>query len=167
MESVTKHDTSSLKLQGQRSPLHAIQLGCSRGWQQLTGPGSSMKNMQSGAPSCLIDMLIARSVFKHTCSFTRRKHSRRNYVTTHRKPVIKLQSVHFFFLGSRRWVAQINAHKSLLEAARYTTSSVKWVQRQVHCHDTTHEQHQISERSLRGNFRVPRKLSYFCHFHYS
>lgn len=99
MESVTKHDTSSLKLQGQRSPLHAIQLGCSRGWQQLTGPGSSMKNMQSGAPSCLIDMLIARSVFKHTCSFTRRKHSRRNYVTTHRKPVIKLQSVHFFFLA--------------------------------------------------------------------
>lgn len=43
MESVTKHDTSSLKLQGQRSPLHAIQLGCSRGWQQLRGPGSRMK----------------------------------------------------------------------------------------------------------------------------
>lgn len=134
----------------------------------LEAPAAAWKNMQSGAPSCLIDMLIARGVFKHTCSFTRRKHSRRNYIPTQSKPVIKLQSVHFFFWGgSRRWVAQINAHKSLLEAARYTTSSVKSAQEPVHSRDTTHEQHQISERSLQGNFRVPRKLSYFCHFHYS
>lgn len=36
MESVTKHDTSSLKLQGQRSLLHAIQAVLEAAWKAGT-----------------------------------------------------------------------------------------------------------------------------------
>lgn len=55
MESVTKHDTSSLKLQGRRSLMHAIQPALEAAWKPAPA-----ENMQSGAPSCLIDALIAR-----------------------------------------------------------------------------------------------------------
>lgn len=161
MESVTKHDTSLLKLQGPRTPPHA----CNSAWMwprwKQLGNRVTAENMQSGASSCFIDMLIARSMCKHVCSFTQGKHWRRNYVPQ-RKPVIKLHCTNV--LGCEQWLQWVIyiTHKTSLVAAKCITSECRSRNR-----TTTHAQHQISERSLQGNIQVPRKLGCFCHFHYS
>lgn len=98
MESVTKHDTSSLKLQDPRLLLlHAIQ---HRPGNRLEGEAPA-ENMQSGAPSCLIDMLIARSVCKHACSFIRTKRFKEELCYRPKpqsEPVIKLRRAYSFSL---------------------------------------------------------------------
>lgn len=96
MESVTKHDTSLLKLQGPRTLPHACNSAqMPQNWKQL-GNRATTENLQS----------IARSVCKHACSLTAREHLRGNYVPCltkpQRKPVIKLQCANFS--GGEQWL---------------------------------------------------------------
>lgn len=104
-------------------------------WKKRGKPAPA-ENIQSGAPSCLVDMLIAWSVCKHACSFTRIKHFKEELCYTPKpqsKPVMELQCAHPF--GLRQWgvtvVAHINGYKSSLVAEKCITSSAKSMQEQV------------------------------------
>lgn len=68
MESVTKHDTSSLKLQGRRSPLHAVQPVPEAAWKPAPA-----ENTQSAAVMAH-RRADCQNVCKHACSFIHMKH---------------------------------------------------------------------------------------------
>lgn len=145
MESVTKHDTSSLKLQGRRSlrraVLPALEAGTCRKhaiWSAVT-------------PHRRAD---CQNAWKHACSLSHIKHFKEELCDAappQRRPGTELQRARAF--GCRRRGATAPAHD------KCAGSSAVPMQEQVR--DNT----QINRRSLRGNIHAPRKLSYVCRFH--